>query len=80
MVISKLKSRLLRKKEGKKVILLGLDSAPPELLLHEFLPYLPNFKKLVEKGISGPLRTIEPPITIPAWASMVTSKDRKSVV
>ena len=75
MDISKLKSRFIGKKEGKKVILLGLDSAPPELLFDEFLPDLPNFKMLVEKGISGSLRTIEPPITIPAWACMVTSKN-----
>jgi len=75
LVISKLKSRLIGKNEGKKVILLGLDSAPPELLFEEFIDDLPNFKMLVEKGISGRLRTIEPPITIPAWASMVTSKN-----
>ncbi len=59
---------------GKKVLLLGLDSAPPELLFESFLPDLPNIKKMVEGGLHGRLRTIEPPITIPAWMCMATGK------
>jgi predicted AlkP superfamily phosphohydrolase/phosphomutase len=59
---------------GKKVLLIGLDSAPPQLLFDEFLNDLPNIKQMIEKGLFGRLKTIEPPITIPAWTCMVTSK------
>jgi predicted AlkP superfamily phosphohydrolase/phosphomutase len=59
---------------GKKVLVIGLDSAPPELLFDDFLDKLPNIKMMVESGTHGRLRTIEPPITIPAWACMTTSK------
>jgi predicted AlkP superfamily phosphohydrolase/phosphomutase len=76
LVISKLKNRLQKKsKIGKKVLLIGLDSAPPELLFDEFLDVLPNVKKMVEKGLHGKLRSIEPPITIPAWMCMATGKN-----
>src|SRR3954452_16312974 len=57
-----------------KVIVIGLDSAPPELVFDEFAPLLPNITKLRNGGVSGPLRTIEPPITVPAWACMMTSR------
>jgi predicted AlkP superfamily phosphohydrolase/phosphomutase len=76
LVIFKLKNRLQKKhKIRKKVVLIGLDSAPPELLFNDFLDDLPNIKQMVEKGLHGKLRTIEPPITIPAWVCMVTSKN-----
>jgi len=61
-------------KMGGKVLLLGLDSAPPELLFQEFRDDLPNIKALMESSVYGRLRTIEPPITIPAWMCMATSK------
>jgi predicted AlkP superfamily phosphohydrolase/phosphomutase len=60
---------------NKKVLLIGLDSAPPEFVLDRFLDTLPNIKMMVERGLSGSLRTVEPPITVPAWQCMVTGKD-----
>jgi predicted AlkP superfamily phosphohydrolase/phosphomutase len=51
-----------------KVLVIGLDSAPPELVFDEFGPLLPNLSRLRAEGVGGPLRTIEPPITVPAWA------------
>jgi predicted AlkP superfamily phosphohydrolase/phosphomutase len=57
-----------------RVIVIGLDSAPPELVFDEFAPLLPNLSKLRAEGASAPLRTIEPPITVPAWACMMTSR------
>lgn len=58
----------------KRVVLVGLDSASPELVFGRFLNELPNIKKMAEKGIYGRLESCIPPITIPAWACMVTSK------
>ena len=57
----------------RKVIIFGLDSAPPELVFDKWLDYLPNIKRLVSNGISGKLESTIPAITCPAWASMVTS-------
>ncbi|MEJ5377704.1 MAG: alkaline phosphatase family protein [bacterium] len=58
-----------------RVMLLGLDGVPPELLFHRWSSELPTFSKLTAKSLHGPLRSIDPPITVPAWTCMVTSKD-----
>ena len=52
-----------------------MDCASPKLLFEEFIDDLPNIQRLMGKGVHGKLRTIIPPITIPAWLSMVTGKD-----
>lgn len=33
---------------------------------------MPNFQRLAQSGMHGPLRSCEPPITVPAWACMMT--------
>ncbi|MCQ6254481.1 alkaline phosphatase family protein [Methanocaldococcus sp.] len=58
----------------KKVFVIGLDSAPPELLFDKLLDKLPNIKKLLEKSIYGPMKSCIPAITIPAWMVMATGK------
>ena len=58
---------------GRRVIVVGLDSAPPELLFGRMLDHMPNLAKMVEAGIHGPLRSCDPPITVPAWQVMSTS-------
>jgi predicted AlkP superfamily phosphohydrolase/phosphomutase len=60
---------------GPRAIVLGLDSIPPELLFDKFLGVMPNMRALVERGRRGVLRTIDPPITVPAWAVMFTGVD-----
>lgn len=65
--------RFLRNK--RKVVVVGLDSASPHLLFNKFLGDLPNLKKMVSGGNAGSLRTVYPPITIPAWMAMMTGKD-----
>lgn len=57
-----------------KVLVIGLDSAAPELLFQEFISELPNFKKLMSNGIYGRLKSCVPAITIPAWRVMMTGK------
>ena len=57
-----------------KVLVIGLDSAPPELLFQEFISDLPNFNKLISHGIYGRLKSCIPAITIPAWLVMMTGK------
>ena len=50
----------------KKVAVIGLDCADPDLL-EEFLPDLPTFGELVHSGTFSRLRSVDPPITVPAW-------------
>lgn len=58
-----------------KVCLIGLDSAPPELVLDRWRKSLPNLDKLMSAGVYGALESTIPPITVPAWMSMFTGKD-----
>jgi predicted AlkP superfamily phosphohydrolase/phosphomutase len=64
---------------NRKLLIIGLDSAPPELVFDRFLPDLPNIRALIDSGTSGPLRSTIPPITVPAWASMMTGRDPGSL-
>ncbi|HHT9126335.1 MAG TPA: alkaline phosphatase family protein [Candidatus Brocadiia bacterium] len=57
----------------RKVLIIGLDSAPPKLVFDKWLNELPNIKRLVSKGIYGELESTIPAITCPAWSSMMTS-------
>ncbi|RLI80829.1 nucleotide pyrophosphatase [Archaeoglobales archaeon] len=62
-------------KVGKtKVLVIGLDSAPPELLFHKFIDNLPNIRNLIKKSLYGPMKSCIPAITIPAWMCMATGK------
>lgn len=58
----------------RKIFVIGLDSAPPQIVFDR-KDELPHIKYLIENGTSGFFRTTDPPITIPAWLSMVTGKD-----
>jgi predicted AlkP superfamily phosphohydrolase/phosphomutase len=60
---------------SRKVMVIGLDCAPPELVFERWRDELPNLRRLIAEGVYGPLKTIVPPITIPAWTCMMTSKD-----
>ncbi len=55
--------------------MLGLDSADPELVYSEqFLNFLPTIRELMKRGSYGRLKSILPPITVPAWMCMATGK------
>ncbi len=58
----------------RKVIIAGLDCAPPELVFDagDSLPVLNGLRK---NGLWGKLRSSDPPITIPAWMVMTTGHD-----
>ncbi len=61
--------------KGPKVMVIGLDCAPPRHIFDEYAGDIPNLTKLRENGLYGPLESIVPPITVPAWMCMMTSKD-----
>jgi predicted AlkP superfamily phosphohydrolase/phosphomutase len=58
----------------QRVFIIGLDCAPPALVFERWKDRLPNLRNLMEKGIYGKLESTIPPITIPAWTCMMTSK------
>lgn len=59
----------------KKVFVVGLDCAEPSLVFERWRDHLPNLRSLMEGGTYGSLTSTVPAITVPAWASMTSSKD-----
>lgn len=55
--------------------MLGLDCATPELLFERFREELPALARLMDSGTYGPLHSVHPPVTVPAWTSMFTGRD-----
>jgi predicted AlkP superfamily phosphohydrolase/phosphomutase len=58
-----------------RLLVLGLDSVPPDILFDRFLPMMPHVRELLGRSNFGTLRTIDPPITVPAWAVMFSGVD-----
>ncbi len=58
-----------------RVLVIGLDCAPPALVFDRLAHVLPNLSALRRRGGWGPLRSVVPPITVPAWACMVSGRD-----
>ncbi len=58
-----------------RVMVIGIDSVPPDLLFDRFLPKMPHLRELLQRSTYGTLRTIDPPITVPAWAVMFSGMD-----
>ena len=57
-----------------RLIIIGLDCAPPRLIFDLWRKELPCLNQLISSGIHGNLRSSDPPITIPAWTSMLSGK------
>lgn len=68
-----------RRKKAKRVLVLGLDCASPNLMFNRFKADLPTFTRLAEHGTWGELASCIPCITIPAWSSMLSSRDPGSL-
>jgi predicted AlkP superfamily phosphohydrolase/phosphomutase len=56
-------------------MLIGLDCAAPHLVFERYRDRMPHVTALCERGTFGPMRSTIPPITVPAWLSMVTGYD-----
>jgi predicted AlkP superfamily phosphohydrolase/phosphomutase len=59
----------------ERVLVIGLDCAAPRFVFGPDAFDLPNLRALMQRGAYGPLRSCDPPITIPAWACMTTGFD-----
>jgi predicted AlkP superfamily phosphohydrolase/phosphomutase len=60
---------------SRRVAVIGLDCADPGLVFDRWLSELPNLRQLIGSGTWGPLRSVDPPITVPAWSCMMTGRD-----
>lgn len=61
--------------ERPRVVVLGLDSVSPGILFDRFLPQMPRMRELLKRSSYGTLRSVDPPITVPAWAVMFSGID-----
>ncbi|MBW2454367.1 MAG: alkaline phosphatase family protein [Deltaproteobacteria bacterium] len=61
--------------QAKRLVVIGLDCAPPALAFDQFAGEMPHLQGLMARGVWGPLESVIPPITIPAWACAVTGCD-----
>ncbi len=59
----------------KKLLILGLDCATPQLVFDQWKEHLPNLTALGNRGFRAKLKSTVPPITVPAWTAMMTSQD-----
>ena len=67
---------LLRgKNRRKRLLVLGWDCAGPELVFDQFAADMPVLTGLRAQGTWGQLESSIPCITVPAWASMLSSRD-----
>ena len=58
-----------------RALVLGLDSVSPDLLFRRFLPQMPRLRERLARSAYGTLRSVDPPITVPAWAVMFSGVD-----
>src|SRR3954468_19007101 len=72
-------SKAASEKAPRRVMVIGLDCAAPQLVFDRWLDDLPNIKALTESGRWGVLRSCEPPITVPAWSVMTSSRSPGSL-
>jgi predicted AlkP superfamily phosphohydrolase/phosphomutase len=58
-----------------RVAVIGLDCAEPKLVFDRWREQLPNLSRLMDTGTWGPLLSVDPPITVPAWSCMTSGRD-----
>ncbi|HZY71191.1 MAG TPA: alkaline phosphatase family protein [Thermoplasmata archaeon] len=61
--------------EPSRLLVIGLDGVPPDLLFRRLRGVMPNMDRLLGRASRGALRTTDPPISVPAWPVMFTGVD-----
>jgi len=57
----------------KKILMIGLDGVPLEIIQRwAAAGYLPTFRRLMDGGATGHLRSTIPPTSGPSWSSIIT--------
>jgi len=67
--------RVCHSSGDRQVAVIGLDGVSPHLLFERWRAELPHLSALMRRGVWGSLRSCDPPITVPAWASMLSGQD-----
>ena len=57
---------------ARRLAVIGLDCAEPSLVFETLRDELPTIRRLAEEGFSARMRSTDPPITVPAWSSMLS--------
>jgi predicted AlkP superfamily phosphohydrolase/phosphomutase len=57
-----------------RLALIGLDCGTPELLFDRYADDMPTLTALRQRSLWGPLRSVVPPITVPAWSCMMSGR------
>ncbi|GGS67072.1 alkaline phosphatase family protein [Streptomyces griseoviridis] len=57
-----------------RVAVIGLDSATPQLMFDRFAEDMPVLSALRQRSLWGPMRSVDPPITMPAWSCMMSGR------
>lgn len=60
---------------ASKLAVIGLDCLEPTLAFGRYADRMPTLSRLRREGAWGTLRSCDPPITVPAWMVMMSSKD-----
>jgi len=56
----------------QRIAIIGLDCATPDLLFDRLAADMPTLTALRQSALWGPLRSVIPPITVPAWSCMTS--------
>ena len=64
---------------AEKVLIIGLDCLEPSLVFDQWRDKLPTLSSLMDEGWYGRLESTIPAITVPAWMSMMTSRNPGSM-
>ena len=59
----------------RRLAIIGLDCVPPELAFGRLAERMPFLSLLRQNCLWGPLRSTDPPITVPAWTCLTTGLD-----
>jgi predicted AlkP superfamily phosphohydrolase/phosphomutase len=60
---------------GRRMLVIGLDCATPQLVFDAWRADLPNISRLMNEGAWGAMNSTIPAITVPAWSAMMTGRD-----
>jgi predicted AlkP superfamily phosphohydrolase/phosphomutase len=60
---------------ASRALVIGLDCAAPQLVFERWADELPTLRDLTARGRFGVLRSSDPPITVPAWSVMTSSRN-----
>jgi predicted AlkP superfamily phosphohydrolase/phosphomutase len=58
----------------RRIAVIGLDCLTPEIVFDRHAVDMPVLSGLLARSLWGPLRSTDPPITVPAWSCMMSGR------